>query len=260
MLEVGDWIHIQPKDLSCERINPTQLNHYKNRVQEPFLRLMVGDREVMVNGRKMFWALLDALFPEDKLPRTPVNDFLQADPNEFLNDLNSFFDESNTPYISIMLGQIEDPYSTVEGQWCRPGAVIITANSGLKAPDCVQIADRYNGLVISGTWRDSKGNHEVPCVLINGCIHIHDLDTQLVIGAVFKNEHGDNVRPLPTDTVRKGVGWPSGLASVIDKHLLAVKKAEGRLYPPSVKRNWVYDRSSERMAKEFELFMRGHQE
>ena len=260
MIEVGDWLHVQPKDLSCERINATQLNHYKNRVQEPFLRLMVGDREVMVNGRKMFWSLLDALFPEDKLPRTPVNDFLQADPNEFLVDLNAFFDESNTPYISIMLGQIEDPYSTVEGQWCRPGAVIITANSGLKAPDCVAIADRYNGLVIPGTWRDSKGNHEVPCVLINGCIHVHDLGDQLVIGAVFKNEHGDNVRPLPTDTVRKGVGWPSGLASVIDKHLLAVKKAEGRLYPPSVKRNWVYDRSSERMAKEFELFMRGHQE
>jgi hypothetical protein len=260
MIEVGDWLHVQPKELSCERINPTQLNQYKNRVQEPHLRLMIGELEIMVNGRKMFWSLLDALFPEDKLPRTPVNNFLQADPNEFLIDLNAFFDESNTPYISIMLGEIKDPHSTVEKLWSKPGAVIITANSGLKAPDCVAIADRYNGLVIPGNWRDSQGKHEVPCVLINGCIHIHDLDTQLVVGAVFKNEHGDNVRPLPTDTVRKGVGWPAGLASVIDKHLLATKKAEGRLYPPLTKESRVYDRSSERMMKEFELFMRGHQE
>ena len=259
MIEVGSWIHVQPKDLSCQRINPTKLNQYKNRVQEPYLRLMIGEREVMVNGRKMFWSLLDALFPNDPLPRTPVNNFLQAEPHEFLHDLNSFFDESNTPYISIMLGEVADPFSTVGANWDKPGAVIITANSGLKAPDCVQIADRYNGLVIPGTWVDSKGNHEVPCVLINGCIHVHDLGDQLVVGAVFKNEHGNNVRPLPVDVIRKGVGWPSGLASVIDKHLLAVKKAEGRLYPPSVKQNWVYDRSSERMMKEFELFMRGHE-
>ncbi len=259
MIEVGDWIHVQPKDLSCERINPTQLNRYKNRVQEPHLRLMIGEREVLVNGRKMFWALLDALFPKETLPRSPVNGLLQADPNEFLVDLNAFFGGSDTSYISIMLGEVPDPYSTVEGSWAEPGAVIITANSGLKAPDCVSIADRYNGLVIPGTWRDSKGQHEVPCVLINGCIHIHDLGDQLVIGAVLKNEHGDNVRPLPVDVVRKGVGWPSGLASVIDKHLLATKKAEGRLYPPS--KAWKPTmRTSESMMKEFELFMRGHQQ
>tara|TARA_R100000541_G_scaffold32129_1_gene40890 strand:- start:8644 stop:9423 length:780 start_codon:yes stop_codon:yes gene_type:complete len=259
MIEVGDWLHIEPGKLSCERINPTQLNQYKNRVQEPYLRLMIGELEVMVNGRKMFWSLLDALFPNDPLPRTPVNNFLQAEPHEFLHDLNSFFDESNTPYISIMLGEVADPFSTVDGVWEKPGAVIITANSGLKAPDCVAIADRYNGLVIPGNWRDSQGKHEVPCVLINGCIHIHDLGTQLVVGAVFKNEHGNNVRPLPADTVRKGVGWPAGLASVIDKHLLATKKAEGRLYPPSKAEDRTM-RSSESMMKEFELFMRGHQD
>lgn len=258
MIEVGNWIHVQPGDLSVERINPTQLNQYKNRVQQPFLRLMVGeDREVMVNGKTMFWALLDALFPYDKLPRKPVNDFLQEEPNEFLHDLNSFFDESNTPYISIMLGVIDDPYSTVGKKWEEPGAVIITANTGLRAPDCVAIADRYNGLVVSGTWRDSKGLHEVPCVIIDGCVHIHDLGTQLVVGAVFKNEYGDNVRPLPADIIKKGVSWPSVLASVISRHTEATHAAEGRLYPPT--KAVEGERSSEAMAREYELFQRGHQ-
>lgn len=265
MIQVGDWIHVQPQNLDVQRIDPTQLNHHKNRVQEPFFRLLVGDgdgqyREVMVNGYKMFWSLLDALFPYDKLPRIPVNNALQADANSFVHDLNEFFLESTTPYISIMLGQIDDPYSTVEGQWCRPGATIITANSGLKAPDCVAIADRYHGLIIPGTWRDSKGSHQVPCVLVNGCIHIHDLGNKLVVGSVLTNEHMDTVRPLPPDTIKKGVGWDALLASVIEKHSKATEEEEGRLYPPQIKRNWIYDSSSEIMAKEVELFKRGHQE
>jgi hypothetical protein len=259
MIEVDDWIHVQPKDLSCDHINPTQLNKYKNRVQEPHFILKAGSKDVMVNGRKIFWSLLDSLFPHDKLPRTPVNADLQYDPNDFVQYLNGFFQESTTPYISIMLGEIYDPKSTVEASYSEPGAVIITANSGLKAPDCVAIADRYNGLVISGTWRDSKGNHEVPCVLINGCVHIHDLGDQLIVGAVFKNEHGDNVRPLPLDAVRKAVGWPSALASIIEKHIQATEAAEGRTYPPS--NGWKPTlTSSQTMAKEFELFMRGHQD
>jgi len=258
MIEVGDWIHVSPKELSCSRVNSTQLNRFKNRVQEPFFELIIGESKVMVNGRKMFWSLLDALFPYDKLPRTPVNNFLQEDPNQFVHDLNAFFDESNVPYISIMLGQIDDPYSTVEGKWPQSGAIIITANHGLKAPDCVEIASRYNGLVISGTWRDSKGSHEVPCVLINGCVHIHDLGDQLIIGAVFKSEHGDNVRPLPVDVVKKGVNWPSILASSISKHIDAYERAEGRLYPP-LNRQYPTMKTSELMRKELELFLRGYQ-
>lgn len=260
MIEVGEWLHVKPSELSCERIDPTQLNKYKNRVQEPFFRLMIGNREVMVNGRKMFWALLDALFPDDPLPRTPVNQQLQADPHEFLFDLNSFFDESSTPYISIMLGQIEDPYSTVEGQWCRPGAVIITANSGLKAPDCVQIAEVVGGNVVSGTWIDSKGSHEIPCVLLPNGVHISDLGSQLVIHCSFENSYGDSVSPLPADTIKKGVNWMASLREVVARHTQAYLDAKGRLYPPQTKQYWRYDRSSERIAKQFEHFMRGHQE
>ena len=259
LIEVGDWLHVQPRELSCERITPTQLNEYKNRVQEPFLRLMVGeDREVMVNGKKMFWALLDALFPYDKLPRKPVNEFLQHEPNEFLHDLNSFFDESNTPYISIMLGEVADPYSTVGKKWENPGATIITANTGLQAPDCVAIADSYNGLVIPGTWKDTKGSHEVPCVLIDGCVHVADLGNKFAVGSVFQNEHGNNVRPLPLSIVKKGVGWPSVLASIVLKHSEAHKEAEGRIYPPTNARNGALT-SSEQAAGEHDLFLRGHQ-
>tara|TARA_R110000803_G_scaffold38441_3_gene83059 strand:+ start:494 stop:1273 length:780 start_codon:yes stop_codon:yes gene_type:complete len=257
MIEVGDWLHVRPKELSCERINPTQLNKHKNRVQEPYLRLMIGEVEVMVNGRKMFWALLDALFPDDTLPRTPVNNFLQAEPHEFLFDLNSFFDESKTPYISIMLGEVDDPFSTVSAKWSHPGATIITANGGLKAPDCVLIADKYSGLVIPGTWQDNKNNHEVPCVLINGCVHITDLGEKLIVGAVFLNENGENVRPLPIDAVKKGVNWPSLLDSVINRHMNAAKDAEGRIYPRSKPHNRATS-SSELFAREYELFMRGH--
>ena len=259
MIEVGDWLHVRPKELSCERINPTQLNKHKNRVQEPYFRLMIGELEVMVNGRKMFWALLDALFPKDKLPRKPVNSFLFDSPNEFLFDLNSFFDESKTPYISIMLGEIDSPFSTVGAKWAKPGATIITANSGLKAPDCVLIADRYSGLVIPGTWRDSKNSHEVPCVLINEWVHIHDLGDKLIVGGVFKNEHGENVRPLPYDVVKKGVNWPLLLSEVISKHIESTSLTEARIYPRSKPQNRITT-TSELMTKEFELFMRGHDE
>lgn len=262
-VHVGPWIHVEPCDLEVERFNPTQLNKYKNRVQQPFFRLMVRldngkQQEVMVNGRKMVWSLLDALFPYDKLPRKVVNEVMQDDPNGFLEDLNSFFDESKTPYISIMLGTVDDPYSTVGKKWADPGATIITYTVGPQAPDCQAIADRHNGLVIPGTWVDSKGPHAVPCVLIEGYVHVHDLGNQLVIGAVFTNEHGDNVRPLPPDTIRKGVGWPSVLASCIVKHEESIHQVVRRLYPPSKRRIDPSSRSSEVMAKEFELFMRGH--
>lgn len=262
-VHVGPWIHVQPCDLEVERFHPTQLNQHKNRVQQPFFRLMVRldngtQQEVMVNGRTQLWALLDALFPYATLPRKPVNQFMQENPNEFLEDLNAFFDESKTPYISIMLGEIDDPYSTVGKKWPEPGAVIITANAGLKAPDCEEIASRWNGLVVPGTWRDSKGAHDVPCVLIEGYVHVHDLGNQLVVGAVFGNEHGDNVRALPPDTIRKGVGWPSALSAIILKHMESIHQVVRRIYPPSNARIDPSLRSSEVMAKEFELFMRGH--
>ena len=68
MIEVDNWIHVSPPDLYVESIIPTQLNHYKNRVREPYFMLRIGkSKEVLVNGRKMFWALLDSLFPQDKL-------------------------------------------------------------------------------------------------------------------------------------------------------------------------------------------------
>lgn len=261
MIQVGDWLHVRPSELTCERISATQLNKHKNRVQQPFFRLMIGDLEVLVNGKKMFWALLDALFAEDPLPRTLVNQMLLEDPNEFLHDLNSFFDESKTPYISIMLGEVADPYSTVGKLWADPGAVLITANSGLKAPDCVGIADRHGGFVVSGGWHDSKGYHEVPCVVIERegfAVHIHDLASQLVVGAVIQTSRGYNVRPLPPTNVRKGPGWPSGLAATIVTHTEAGRLAEGRLYPPL--NDWKRPTSSSELAaKEFEAFMRGVQ-
>lgn len=264
LIEVGDWIHVQPGRLSVEKINPTQLNSYKNRVQEPHFMLHIDEhdihrhRPILVNGKASFWALLDALFPDDPLPRQPVNTYLQGAPHIFVKDMNAFFKESKVPIISIMLGEIDDPYSTVGKKWQYDGARIITANSGLKAPDCVQIADRYNGIVLPGTWRDSKRSVEVPCVLVNGFVHIHDLGDQLIVGGVVKNERGDNVRPLPVDAVRKGVGWDAMLASVIDKHTDALKEALGRSYPPSKARKQART-SSQTMREELELFMRGHQ-
>ena len=259
MIEVGSWIHVEPKDLRVDHITPTQLNKYKNRVREPYFFLIVGNREIMVNGRKIFWSLLDSLFPEDPLLRSDVNEHLHYDPNDFVKYLNGFFEESQTKYISILLGEVEDPKSTVGAMLPERGALVISPADGLKAHDCQEIADRHNGLVVSGTWRDSKGSHEVPCVLIGGCVHIHDLGDQLIVGAVFKNEHGDNVRPLPVDAVRKAVGFPSVLASIIEKHIQATYAAGGRTYPPS--NDWKPTMtSSHSMREEHELFMRGHQE
>ena len=260
MIEVDSWIHVQPKELYCGRVFPTQLNKHKNRVQEPYFTLVVlgHGKEIMVNGRAMLWSLLDALYPFDPLPRIPVNEMLKQDPALFVEDLNDFFQESDVSFISIMLGEIEDPHSTVGASYHSPGATIITSNHALKAPDCVEIADRYNGLVIPGVWRDSKRTVEVPCILIESCVHIHDLGAQLIVGAVFKNEHGDNVRPLPVDAVRKGVGWPLKLAASVERHIQATEDAKGRTYPPS--NDWKPTmRSSELMRTEHELFMRGHQ-
>ena len=260
MIRVGDWIHVRPADMKVDAIHPTQLNKYKNRVQEPHFELIVSEHDkVVVNGRGMFWGLLDALFPDDPLPRTPVNSSLQHEPNEFLHDLNAFFQESTTPYISIMLGEIDDPYSTVGKSLAEPGAAVITCNSGLKAPDCAAIADRLGGRVVGGHWVDSKNSHSVPCVIVDEIVHIHDLGKQLVVGAVFPNSRGDNVRPLPPDTIRKGVGWPSVLDAIVRKHQDATEAAKGRIYPPLLLKFDNKFRSSEVMAREFELFMRGHQ-
>ena len=83
----------------------------------PYLIVEIADCEIAFDGYNEVWAFLDALFPDDKLPRNAVNaamkgDFFFENGRPFTREVESFLNESEISYFNITTeyrGEVNHP-------------------------------------------------------------------------------------------------------------------------------------------------------
>lgn len=75
-MRIGSWLFCRAKELEVTFYYPYSKKG-KNRLFQPYFGLNTPSGEVVVHGRRALWSLLDSLFPDDPLPRPPVNDDLK---------------------------------------------------------------------------------------------------------------------------------------------------------------------------------------
>jgi hypothetical protein len=75
-MRIGSWLFCRPADLKCTFYYPYSKKG-KSMAFQPYFGLETPSGHVVVHGRRALWSLLDALFPDDPLPRPPVNNDLK---------------------------------------------------------------------------------------------------------------------------------------------------------------------------------------
>jgi hypothetical protein len=71
-MRLGSWLFVRPPDLKCTYFYPYSRKG-KNMVFQPFLGFDTPSGPVCLHGKRALWSLLDSLFPDDPLPRPPLN-------------------------------------------------------------------------------------------------------------------------------------------------------------------------------------------
>lgn len=75
-MKIGSWLFCRATDLEVTFYYPYSKKG-KNRLFQPYFGLKTPSGDVVVHGKRALWSLLDSLFPDDPLPRPPVNDDLK---------------------------------------------------------------------------------------------------------------------------------------------------------------------------------------
>lgn len=110
-MRIGSWLFVRPADLKVTFYYPYSKNG-KNMAFQPYFGLDTPSGPVVVHGKRALWSLFDALFPDDPLPRPPINDDLK-DPllaKEVINGLLN--DEEAWPHLRLQVrtGDWKDHY------------------------------------------------------------------------------------------------------------------------------------------------------
>ena len=239
-VQVGSWIHAEPKDIHLIDLHATQPStRSKKRLKQPWLTIQIGTTEILISKNEVLWGLLDALFPFDPFPRQPVNEAIQQAPGLFMDDLRLMLLETETAIISIYAPsdhEITDPTSYSGRLWDGSAATLITSSPGLKAADCIEIADYLDGDVIPGMWRDRNGTHLIPCVVVKaegGAIHIGDLGSKLVVGGIHTDSMGTTIRPLPIESMKKDLNWMLKLKTRMERHKEVLRSCDSMMFKAS---------------------------
>jgi hypothetical protein len=258
LVHIDGWIHVPPGDCEMRYLIPMQQG--KNGwLQQPYGELRIADElDVLINGRPVLWSLLDALFPDDPLPRTHVNEAIKDDSVAFLDDLNAMLKESDVPNISIQIGTMPDPVTASRLDWLGLAATTVMSSTIQGVSEAQDAAALVGGEVRPATWKDKKGTHVTACILVptgKGFVQAIDVGSRFVVSGYVRTNWGP-VRPLRADIVRKGAGWPLALRERVNAHQQAILGMdESLVWPP-----WtpvLSELSSERMAQEHDFFLQG---
>ena len=87
-MRIGSWVFVRTEDLFVENYFPYSKKG-RNRIFQPYIYLSGG--RMILHGKRALWSLLDAMFPNDPLPRKMLNEDLK-DPfigKDLLNGLLS---------------------------------------------------------------------------------------------------------------------------------------------------------------------------
>lgn len=114
LMRIGSWLFCRTCDLSVNYFYPYSRKG-KNMIFQPFLSLKTPSGLVMIHGKRALWSLLDSLFPDEPLPRNPVNEDLK-DGDVGTQALNSLFKDPDAwPHLRLQVrtGEWRD-------QWGQP--------------------------------------------------------------------------------------------------------------------------------------------
>jgi len=79
-MKIGTWLFCPTNKLTVGYFYPYSKKNYGNSAHynfQPYFSLDTPSGEVLVHGKRALWSILDALFPDDPLPRTPINNDLK---------------------------------------------------------------------------------------------------------------------------------------------------------------------------------------
>ena len=99
-MRIGSWIFTRTEDIFVESYFPYSKKG-KNTIFQPYIYLTCNSGRIILHGKRSLWSLLDAMFPDDPLPRKMVNEDLK-DPfigKDLLNGL--FADTDAWPHLRL---------------------------------------------------------------------------------------------------------------------------------------------------------------
>jgi hypothetical protein len=273
-------MHLRVDSLVVKDFIPTQLTVHGNRALQPWFFLTSTEleegSEVLVCGRIMFWAFMDALFPTDPFVRTHTMDVIKYEPEVFIADIPHIVKESETEYISVMVGQgvdegILNPASHKKGLYDGPVATSIVVSSGMVAPDLQQIQDVIQTKCLLDShlapfhWRDRRGATQLPCLRVRVEkdieILIIDIGKKVVITASKflqdrkLNQNDLVVRAAAPSVIKKGAGYLHILCDYVNYQLESISSVSSSLvFPPGTLPKQIYDVNKNGGGRTMELF------
>ena len=99
-MRIGSWIFTRTEDIFVESYFPYSKKG-KNTIFQPYIYLTCNSGRIILHGKRSLWSLLDAMFPDDPLPRKMLNEDLK-DPfigKDLLNGL--FADTDAWPHLRL---------------------------------------------------------------------------------------------------------------------------------------------------------------
>ena len=101
-MRLGSWLFCRPADLKCTFYYPYSKKG-KNMIFQPYFGLETPSGLIVVHGKRALWSLFDSLFPDDPLPRPPVNNDLKEAElgKEVVNGLLN--DSEAWPYLRLQV-------------------------------------------------------------------------------------------------------------------------------------------------------------
>ena len=115
-MRLGSWVFVKSHDLKVECFYP-YTKKGKNKVFEPYIIFSSPSGALYLYGKRNMWSLLDALFPNDPLPRNPVNADLKDGQNagiifnELLQDPDAWVDLR----LQVRQGEWYNPFGRSKG-------------------------------------------------------------------------------------------------------------------------------------------------
>lgn len=102
IMRIGSWIFTRASDLEVTFYYPYSKKG-KNRIFQPYFGLSSPSGEIYVHGKRALWSLLDSLFPDDPLPRPPINEDLK-DPFIGREAINGLLNDSEAwPHLRLQV-------------------------------------------------------------------------------------------------------------------------------------------------------------
>ena len=227
MLRVKDWIHIKTSNIKVSDFSPTQVGEHRKRLLQPWFYLEFGKaRRLLCSGRPLLWALVDALFPENKIPRQVMLNSIKDNHITFEKDLQAFFQESEVPVLSILVGngyqgEVKDPRWRKTGFYPHDVLLAVVPSDSMKAPDIEDLRSKVEGgVVVPCEWKDRNGVTRVPSLIYGtptAYAQAVDVGKRVVVTGHFTAQ-GGVVRPLSASVVEKKPVWLITAQGVINTH------------------------------------------